>query len=287
MKLTFIFRGIFRVAIFLTVGALAAPAVQGQVIDPQRIDTQQVPDLPIRSVPSGPPPDSGIRSDVWRVSAGGGLSYAPRYEGASSNSLRVMPLLEAGHGKIFISPLRGIGYNFSDDKNMEYGLRLTLGHGRRQNADPRLNGMGDISYAAETGAYLNLRFSPWYISGGLTAGSHGTHAELGGGIGIPLSTADRLRIGANLNWGDNQYNQTYFGVTPAQATASGNVLTAYNASAGIKDYALTANWAHSYSKEWFSGAGVSFKRLTGSAQYSPLTMRRTMNSLNFLVGYRF
>ena len=49
----------------------------------------------------------------------------------------------------------------------------------------------------------------------------------------------------------------------------------------------TANWMHSYSKEWFGSASASFKRLAGSAQYSPLVLRRTSNSFNFLLGYRF
>jgi outer membrane scaffolding protein for murein synthesis (MipA/OmpV family) len=198
-----------------------------------------------------------------------------------------MPLFDATNGHLFISPQRGIGYNFSNDPTKEYGVRLTLGHARWQNADPRLNGMGNIGYSVETGAFLNLRFAPWYVSSGITTGIHGTHAELGGGLGFPISAKDRLRFGANLNWANAAYNQTYFGVTPEQALLSGNVLTPYNAGAGIKDYALTANWAHNFSKEWYSSTGVSFKWLAGSAANSPLTLRRSQPSANFLAGYRF
>lgn len=253
----------------------------------QSVDIQQVPDLPIRTVPAdgaAAQPSAG-----WKFSAGGGLSYAPRYEGSASNRLRFMPLLDASYnnGKLFISALRGVGYNFSATRNAQYGLRLAPGHGRKQNADPRLNGMGNIGYSIEAGVFLNLRFAPWYVSSGLTTGVHGTHAELGAGIGFPLSPRDRLRLGTNLNWGNTKYNQTYFGVTSIQAAASGNVLSAYDASAGIKDYAFTANWMHGFSKEWFSSANYSFKRLTGSTQYSPLVMRRSFNSFNFLLGYRF
>lgn len=147
--------------------------------------------------------------------------------------------------------------------------------------------MGDIRFTPEAGLFFNRRFAPWYVSSGISTGSHGTHAELGGGMGFPISAADRLRMGVNLNWGDTRYNQTYFGVTPAQAAASGNVLTVYNAGAGIKDYALTANWLHSYDKKWFSSAGLSYKWLTGSALYSPLTQRSSAGSVNFLLGYRF
>lgn len=253
------------------------------------LDIQPIPDLPLSNIPSTSSTVTAPPAGVWRFSVGGGVSYAPRYEGAASNRLRFMPLLEANYnnGKLFISLLRGVGYNFSDDKDVQYGVRLSLAHGRRQSADPHLNGMGNIGYTPEAGLFYNQRFAPWYISSGISTSDHGTHAELGGGLGFPLSAADRLRLGANLNWGDSRYNQTYFGVTPAQAAASGNVLTAYNASAGIKDYALTTNWLHNYNKEWFSNAGLSYKWLAGSAKQSPLTMRSSMGSVNFLLGYRF
>lgn len=197
------------------------------------VDIEPIPDLPLNNIPiapAGPASSTGI----WKFSVGGGISYAPRYEGAASNRVRFMPLLEANYndGHVFMSLLRGIGYNFSDDRNVQYGVRLSPGHSRRESADPRLNGMGNIGFTPEAGLFYNRRFALWYISSGISTGSNGTHAELGGGIGFPLSAVDRLRLGVNLNWGDTKYNQTYFGITPAQAAASGDALTAYNASAG-------------------------------------------------------
>lgn len=266
--------------IFLLAAVMAAlPAYA------QRTDTEPIPDLPLRNVPPvgepAPPPAE------WKYTLGGGLAYVPRYEGSANDRLRFMPLFDATNGHLFISPLRGVGYNFSDDITKEYGVRLTLGRARWQNADPRLNGMGDIGYSLEAGAFLNLRFAPWYISSGLTTGVHGTHAELGGGFGFPVSKADRVRLGVNMEWANSTYNQTYFGVNTQQAFASNGVLTPYSAGAGVKDYALTANWAHNFDKQWFSNAGLSIKRLTGSAANSPLTVRRTQPSVNFQVGYRF
>lgn len=267
--------------LFLTAAPLSALGAN--------VDIQPIPDLPLSNVPSATTAEAAAPAGAWQFSLGGGASYAPRYEGAAHDRLRFMPLLEASYnyGKFFISALRGMGYNFSDERDVQYGVRLMPGHSRRESADPRLNGMGNIGFTPEAGLFYNQRFAPWYVSSGITTGSHGAHVELGGGIGFPVSAADRLRMGINLNWGDARYNQTYFGVTPAQAAASGNVLTAYNAGAGIKDYALTANWLHSYNKEWFSSAGLSYKWLTGSALHSPLMQRGSAGSVNFLLGYRF
>ncbi|MDD2775615.1 MAG: MipA/OmpV family protein [Gallionella sp.] len=229
---------------------------------------------------------TGEQSD-WNVVLGGGIASAPRYEGSATNRLRFIPLINVQNGHFFAGTTRGIGYDFSDDKNLQYGLRLTLAPYRRQNADAHLNGMGDIGTTGELGGFLNARFSPWYVNSSLAASSHGTRLELGAGYETRLSAVDQLRAGVDVNWANNKYMQTYFGVTAAQAAASGGVLTAFNASSGIKDYAAKVNWTHNYSKAWFSNAGITVKQLSGSAQNSPLTMRRSANSLSFVVGYHF
>lgn len=229
---------------------------------------------------------TGEQSD-WNVVLGGGIASTPRYEGSATNRLRFTPLINVQNGHFFAGTARGIGYDFSDDKNLQYGVRLTLAPYRRQNADVRLNGMGDVGTAGELGGFLNARFSPWYVNTSLAASSHGTRLELGGGYETRLSAADHLRAGVDVHWANNKYMQTYFGVTAAQAAASGGVLTAFNAGSGMKDYAVKVNWTHDYSKAWFSNAGITLKQLSGSAQNSPLTMRRSANSVNFVVGYHF
>ncbi len=250
---------------------------------------EPIPDLPLRTIPPLVTTEAKPSTSAWEFSVGGGAVYAPRYEGAANDRLRFMPLLGASYndGRFFISLLRGIGYNFSEVKNMQYGVRISPRLGRRESADPHLSGMGNIGFTPEAGLFFNRRFAPWYVSSGISAGSHGTHVEAGAGIGFPVSALDRLGVGINLNWGDSKFNQTYFGVTDAQAAASGNVLTTYSASAGIKDYAVTANWLHNYNRSWFSTAGLSYKWLAGSAKQSPLTQRDSAGSANFLVGYRF
>jgi len=250
------------------------------------IDIEPIPDLPIKVVPSfeGGQPVSG-----WQVALGGGISYGPVYEGAADSRVRFMPLIEAtyDYGKFFISPLRGIGYNFSDNRDTQYGIRLTPGLTRRESIDPRLNGTGNINFTPEAGIFFNKIFSPLYISSGINTGNNGTHAELGTGVSFHVTDIDRLRLGINLDWGDTKYIQTYFGVTDAQSAASNNVLAPYNASAGIKDYAVTANWTHNFNKEWFGNGGISYKWLTGSAEQSPLTQQDSMIRVTYLLGYRF
>ncbi|GEM_PF-580266 len=232
-------------------------------------------------------PDALAVSAPWRVSIGGGIASVPRYEGAATNRLRAVPLLEISHGHFFAGTSRGIGYNFSDDQSVQYGLRMTMAHYRKQSVDAHLNGTGDIAAAAELGGFVNAHFSPWYVSSSIAGSSRGSRFELGGGYELKISEADQLRAGLEMNWANGKYMQTYYGVSAAQSAASGGVLTPYNATSGVRDYALKLNWMHSYSKEWFSNAGVSLKQLSGSAKSSPLTVRNTANTVNFVVGYNF
>lgn len=231
--------------------------------------------------------EATVTENAWKIAVGGGLASVPRYEGASSNRLRFAPLLEISDGKFFAGTSRGIGYDFSDDKSLQYGARITLSPYRRQNVDARLNGMGDLGNAAEFGGFLNARFSPIYLTSSIASSSHGAHIELGGGYETALTAADKLRAGLELDWANGKYMQTYFGINASQAAASGGVLTAYNATSGVKDYALKLNWMHSYSKQWFSNLGATYKQLGSSAKNSPLTTRNSMNTLSFIVGYNF
>ena len=224
---------------------------------------------------------------VWKVTIGGGVALTPRYEGAAKDRFRAVPLLEIDNGHFFASTTRGLGYNFSDDKATQYGLRVSLAPYRRQTADPHLNGMGDLSLGVEGGAFYNTRFDQWYVTSSVATGNRGAHIDLGGGYEFKLSPSDQLRAGVEATWANNKYMQTYFGVTAAQAAASGGVLTAYTTSSGVKDYALKANWTHAYNKEWFSNAGVTVKQLSGSAKNSPITQRQTNTSVSFVVGYHF
>jgi len=170
------------VIILSTIAVVSVPATKAA-----NIDIEQIPDLPIKNIPVvTSQSDTGQKIKSWQVSLGGGVSYAPDYEGAARDRLRFMPLLDASYnnGKFFISPLRGVGYNFSEDKDIQYGVRISIGRGRDQNVDPHLYGMGNIKYVPEPGFFFNRRLGAYYISSGLSSGNNGSHAEIGAGIGF-------------------------------------------------------------------------------------------------------
>jgi len=219
---------------------------------------------------------------------GAGVNYGPRYEGAATMRLRYVPIIDIDYsnGGFCIGVRRGIGFNFSESKYIQYGVRLHVGPARSPDNDAHLFGMTDIKYYPEASLFLSTRLGPLSISGAAAGSSHGAHANLGCGLGIPLGKADRMRLGFKANWDDSNYAQTYFGVSAAEAIASGNILTPYVAREGKRDTVLTAAWTHSFNKQWFVNTGLTHKKLVGSAQFSPLTQRTSMNSMRLSLAYR-
>jgi len=226
---------------------------------------------------------------TWQGSIGAGISYAPRYEGDAENQLTVVPLLDINYenGKFFISVARGIGFNFSEVKYFKYGVRVLLGKARSPNADARLYGTDTINYYPEGSLFASTHLGFLTLSSSIASSDYGTHADVGGNIAVPINKENRVLLGATIDWGDSIYNQTYFGVTAAQATASGNVLTPYNATEGKRDTVSSISWVHNFDKSWFSSVGLRYERLEGSTQFSPLTQRVSMSSGTLMLGYHF
>ncbi|MDX8399026.1 MAG: MipA/OmpV family protein [Gallionellaceae bacterium] len=220
---------------------------------------------------------------------GAGVKYGPRYEGAATNQLRYVPILDINYrnGGFFIGVLRGIGFDFSESKYIKYGVRLHVGSARSPDNDAHLFGMTNIAYYPEASFFLSTRLGPLSFSSTAAGSSYGAHANLGCGLVIPLGKEDRLRLGVRANWDDGNYAQTYFGVSTTEAVASGNILTPYTATEGKRDTVLTAAWTHSFNKQWFANTGLTYKKLEGSAQFSPLAQRTSMNSMRFSLAYRF
>jgi outer membrane scaffolding protein for murein synthesis (MipA/OmpV family) len=225
----------------------------------------------------------------WQVSLGTGVSFSPRYDGDADNQLRFVPLLDINYNKdkFFIGVKRGIGFNFSNVKYFQYGVSVILGQARSQYADARLYGMGNIDYYPEGNLFFSTHLGFISLSSNVASSNYGTHANVGGNLAIPIGKANNFRIGSTIVWGDPIFNQTYFGVTAAQATASGNILTPYSPAAGKIMTIMSAAWTHNFDKSWFSIVDLSYKRLEGSAQISPITQRNSMISEAILFGYRF
>lgn len=227
-------------------------------------------------------------SGVPQWTLGIGAAYVPRYEGSKEHRLTALPIIAYRNGR-FAAGIAGLSYNLAPTGAFEFGPMLSYAKGRDESDAYRLRGLGDIKGGAEAGVFARWHISSWTLHAnvrrGLGNGPKGSQLQLGVGHSTRLGSADRLQLGASLDWADSKYTQAYFGVTPTQSAASG--LSTYPAAAGIKSYGVNAAWMHSFTPAWFSTVGVHAKRLAGDAANSPITEQRNVIGASAGIGYRF
>jgi len=103
--------------------------------------------------------------------------------------------------------------------------------------------------------------------------SHGGWTSGGNVFGAyPVLPALTLVGGAATTYGSGSYMTTYFGVTPADAQASG--LPAYQSDAGIRDVRGWLVALVHLSPRWALGAGVLYSWLANEAARSPIVSER-------------
>lgn len=87
-------------------------------------------------------------------------------------------------------------------------------------------------------------------------------------------------IGPRVTLADSKYHRAYFGITPADAVASG--LPAYDPEGGVQAAGVTAGYMQQLSPRWGIATYARYDRLVGDAADSPVA--RTLGSRNQFSG---
>jgi len=227
-----------------------------------------------------------------------GVGGYPDYIGSDDYSLGAIPLGRYVYwGKRDITL---VGNTLNVSLLSESGWRLgpsgMLRFGRSDVSDDVVNRVHEIDPSIDLGAFVGytwvgddprklLGSSAWALAdvtdshGGWTAG-----ANLYGAY--PVLEALTLAGGVAATYGSGSYMNTYFGVTPADAQASG--LGAYQADAGIRDVRSWLVALVHLSPRWTIGAGVGYSWLADEAGRSPIVSDRgSRNQWLFGAGAMF
>ncbi|MBS4047697.1 MAG: MipA/OmpV family protein [Alphaproteobacteria bacterium] len=253
--------------------------------------------LPFAAAAQQPPEKAPEKKD-WDIRIGAGALYQPEYEGSDDYEVSPLPLLMINYRDLVF--LRGttLGANVftwqgprPSDK-LQVGPLVRYQFGRDEDDSDDLRGMGDIDAAVELGGFLTYGIGPW--TAGVTlfqdvSDSHdGFTAKFAAGHRHSFTPKLRLRSEVSTTWADENYTQTYFGVTAAQSARSG--MRAYTAESGIKDIGLTLDLDYSLTEHWIVSGRLGYKRLLGDAADSPLVEDRgSANQLStgVTLSYRF
>jgi MipA family protein len=248
--------------------------------------------LSISDTPDAEPHVNGI-SGV----AGLGALAGPAYDGSKKTKTSPYPYVDV-HGffndHLYLSSVRGIGVNLLDLDHFRGGFALNYAGGRTSKDDPHLNGLPDISGAAQVGGFVTYSLKPVAFEArvrrrlGSTAG---TQVELGASVGAAPVPRFHLSLGVGVAWADASYQKTFFGVTPAQAaaaTALGNPLTPYTPKSGLTTAGVTGAGVYQIGKHWGLIGRLELQDLIGKqAKDSPLTQRTFQPAVAFGAAYTF
>jgi MipA family protein len=226
----------------------------------------------------------------WTGALGLGLDVAPKYPGASKERLRPAPLISIDYGnRLFLGPL-GIGVAAVRWNGFRAGPVLGFQVGRKQSDDPHLAGLGDISASATAGLFAGYARGPLEISA--TARQAVSHSPngLSGLLQVNFRHAfvaqrTLLAVGPDLEFGNGDFERTWFGISPTQSAASG--LSVYVPRAGINRVGLHASVTHRASQHILWRFFAKMDDITGDAGRSPIVERRTQVLVGAGIAYHF
>jgi outer membrane protein len=218
--------------------------------------------------------------------------YAPSYEGGKhytgfpGGSLAITKPWDFD---AFAAPDDAASLGLLNTKHFQFGAALSVRENRGNHDE--LEGMRSIGWAFQGGGFMNIwptHYMRIHVEGlkGLTAES-----------GIVVNTGIdfvahpkkwNLSAGPRYSWGDDHYNGTYFGVTPAEAAASPYIVNPFHARAGSRFAGVEGMAEYKWLPRWRIIFNAGYKRMLGDDAASPLVRQLgSADQFNVGGGFRF
>lgn len=216
---------------------------------------------------------------------------APEYLGSDERKAITLPMFSYQWANGWFAGMdNGVGYNFSKNPALQYGLRLTADLGRRSGDIAALRGMGDVDAKPELGGFATYAAAEGLaLTGSVRWGSgqnsNGTVVDLGVGYSVALAAQWRLGSKLGVTLADSQHMQSYFGVDAQQAARSG--YAAYRPEAGLRDARLGLSLTYLINPRTFVTAAVSGSALNDGAKNSPIARSSNANAAVLALTYAF
>lgn len=275
-----------RVYTFLMTLALCAP-VMGAV-------TASAADLGGGYKDGGGAPEDEF--GITGAKVGGILVVMPKYEGSDEYEVLGFPYILptfSGGGPGFFSRVdaRGLDdvrFNLIDRNGFIAGPLGGYAFGREEDDGDLLDGLGDIDGGVVVGGFVGYRIGGVLFDASYHQffdDSEGYQIRFGAEIERRISERMTLTGRVGATYADENYMQTYFGVSGGQALSSG--LDAHDADAGFKDVHVQVGIKADLDDRWSARASVGYSHLLGDAGDSPVV--ESEDQFTGLVGlsYKF
>ncbi len=228
------------------------------------------------------------------ISVGAGVMYGPSYDGSDDYVLTPAPIVQGNIQGVGISPRpAGFALDFIPDSGDGIGVSLGTSVRLRSNRatdieDPVVESLGELDRALEVGPTAGISVPKvLHDYDSLSVGLDVRWDVLGAHDGMvvapsvtyftPLSRGAAVALTLDAEYGDGDFMDYYYTLTPDQALATG--LTAYDADAGFTRTGLTMIGGIDLNGDLTDG-GLSlvflggYSRMLGDAKASPFTAER-------------
>jgi outer membrane protein len=217
---------------------------------------------------------------------------SPSYEGSKKMSLfpgGSLAVTRPWAYDDYAAPDDAASFAIFNTKRFSFGAAASIRENRGNDAE--LEGMRNIGWSLEGGGFMNVWPTSWmrlHVEAlkGLTA-QDGLLVNTGADF---VSHEGRWMIagGPRYSWGDDKFNATYFGVTPAEALASPRIDSPFSARAGSHFAGIEANAEYKLYHHWRLTFDASYHHLLGDDANSPLVKQLgTADQFGAAVGVRF
>jgi MipA family protein len=236
------------------------------------------------------------KSAEWDVNLAVGAAMLPTFNGSDRYRATPIPLFIVRWRDTVSLGADGLNVYWHDD-NLVMGGGVNYNGGRLDHetsgilnsGDDRLQGLGDIDASLGIKAFVSYKWGPAYLDVSTTkyVGPQNKGIVVTLGAAAPLSLTKELVIRPHIGatWADDNYMQTFFGVTSAQSAAS--IFPQYAAGAGLENISGGLTIVYLLSKHWFVGADASATQYLDYAAKSPITISNTNATVGAVVGYHF
>uniref|UniRef100_UPI003D09C29A MipA/OmpV family protein n=1 Tax=Roseibium sp. TaxID=1936156 RepID=UPI003D09C29A len=203
------------------------------------------------------------------IDLGVGAIGKPRYEAADSYLIYPFPLISVGR---FYLP--GLGQVVDGRRRSGVFFYPSFNYiGERKASDSTdLTGTGTVDWAVEVGLGGGFRTNHFRAYAELRQGFNGHTGQVGQlGVDAIVYPHEKWEVsfGPRADFASEDYMDTYFGVTAAEAANSGGRLTAYDPGAGFKSVGLAARASYDWNDDFLLHIQGGYDRLVGDAADSP------------------
>lgn len=225
----------------------------------------RLPRLPVTALALTLLPVAGIAQDRFiAFELGGGLAYAPAYEGSDEYSST--PSFQGSLQALDFGAL-----SLGGGEAGGFGLAPSFGFVGARDASEydELKGMDDVDWTVELGVKAKYTWYSGEVSAAVRKGVNGHEgvvADLAADAILRPDARTTLRVGPRMTLANDEYADTYFSVP-----TSARNLGAYSADGGVKSVGAEISARRDLTDIWSIEGTLGYERLMNDFEDSPVT----------------